>query len=87
MQEAAGFLQGVLVHAFTPAFHRIPVMYARLGAGFSASEEVREVLDAMIRILAMRREKSILTGPREAAVLEKLEGLRQALDATPPPAR
>lgn len=79
MEEAIGFLQGVLVHALTPAFHRIPMMYRRLGASFAQTPEVQEILDAMIRILDARRALGILTGPREARVLERLQQLRERM--------
>jgi hypothetical protein len=75
MTEAIGFLQGVLVHAFTPAFHRIPRMFERLGAEFSQSEEVQEVLDVMIRSMHSRLQQGV-TGPRERVVLKRLEELQ-----------
>ena len=83
MNEAIGFVQGVLVHAWSPAFHRIPGLYARLGDAFAESTEVREVLGALLDILQDRRHRGIVSGPREERCLARLEELAAALPEPP----
>ena len=79
MSQAIGLLQGVLVHAYTPAFHRIPRVYAKLGEDFASSEEVREVLDAIIRLLHARQSQAAPSHRRESEVLTRLESLKTKL--------
>ena len=82
LESGIGFVQGMLVHAYTPAFHRIPRLHQRLGEAFCDSPEVLDVLAAVILLLEERcRLSAAARAGREAVVLAELVELRRLLEA------
>jgi len=80
--RGAGYLDANFVHQFSAAFHRLPRLHADLGADFVRSEEVREVAQAMLRLLEARVAGSGAQAGREVDLVAQL---REALRETQSP--